>query len=206
MTQFWLVRHGESESNVGLPDPTREGAKLTARGWQQVHRLVDYLPKPDLIVTSPFVRARESADPLRKHYPHASQATWQVQEFCPLADKHYTNVAMQTRLPIFRAFFDIDDPHHRCAPNTETFADGLQRVQTMFDELHASIDQHIVIFTHGTFLKMVLWQQLYRGEARGMAAFGAFQETFSFPNTAFIHGRIDQNIVFLSGIVTRHLN
>lgn len=206
MKQFWLVRHGESESNVGLPDPTREGAKLTKRGWEQVRAVVDHLPEPDLIVASPFLRARESAEPLRARYPHAAVATWQVQEFCPLADEYYTNMAMATRLPTFRAFFEVDDPNHRCAPNTETFNDGLQRVQTMFDHLRTINHQRVVVFTHGTFLRMVLWQHSFGRLGRGMAAFGAFQKTFLLPNTAYIQGQIDQTDIFLSGIVTAHLN
>lgn len=206
MTQFWLVRHGESESNIGLPDPSREGAKLTARGREQVQALVDVLPEPDLIVASPFVRAQESAEPLRAKHPHAAHATWQVQEFCPLADEHYTAVPMATRLPHFRAFFEIDDPAHRCAPNTETFGEGLQRVETMFDQLRASEHERIVVFTHGTILRMTFWVHNFGNLARGVVAFGAFQKTFSLPNCAYLHGQIDNNTIFLSGIVTDHLD
>ncbi len=207
MKQFWLVRHGESESNIGLPDPSREGSKLSPRGWEQVRAVVDHLPEPDLIVSSPFVRARESAEPLRARFPDVATATWQVQEFCPLADSYYTNVAMESRLATFRDFFDIDDPEHRCDVNTETFTDCIQRVNTLFDNLRASNMQQIVVFTHGTFLRMVLWQKMLGGLGNGVAAFGRFQKTFSLPNTAFIRGQVDnRNNIFLSGIVTDHLN
>ena len=59
-----LVRHGETEANrlgryLGRADPD-----LTERGRSQVAVLAERLPKPDLVVSSPLRRARQTADAL----------------------------------------------------------------------------------------------------------------------------------------------
>ena len=57
-----LVRHGETEANrlglyLGRADPD-----LTARGRRQVAALTEVLPPPDVVVSSPMRRARQTAD------------------------------------------------------------------------------------------------------------------------------------------------
>lgn len=56
-----LVRHGETLANrrghlLGRADPP-----LTSTGWRQAHELAEALPRPDVIVSSPLVRARQTA-------------------------------------------------------------------------------------------------------------------------------------------------
>ena len=59
-----LVRHAEAERGDGKPDAERE---LTVAGHQQAARLADALMKrhrPAVVVTSPLVRAVQTAAPL----------------------------------------------------------------------------------------------------------------------------------------------
>jgi broad specificity phosphatase PhoE len=56
-----LVRHGETDANrrgllLGRADPP-----LTTRGEEQAATLVSWLPRPDVVITSPLVRARQTA-------------------------------------------------------------------------------------------------------------------------------------------------
>jgi broad specificity phosphatase PhoE len=56
-----LVRHGETEANrsgllLGRADPP-----LTRRGEEQAAELATWLPRPDVLVTSPLGRARQTA-------------------------------------------------------------------------------------------------------------------------------------------------
>lgn len=56
-----LVRHGETDSNrrghlLGRADPP-----LTPTGWEQARTLATRLPRPDVVVSSPLLRARQTA-------------------------------------------------------------------------------------------------------------------------------------------------
>lgn len=63
---YYLVRHGEAENNVlGILNATSKGEyALTLRGKAQAQATAEFLvAKPiDFIVTSPLLRARETAD------------------------------------------------------------------------------------------------------------------------------------------------
>src|SRR4051812_43055625 len=62
MTEIWLIRHGESESNAGLPTSDTAKIALTPRGFAQAECIVAAFTRPpSLIVTSPYLRAIQSA-------------------------------------------------------------------------------------------------------------------------------------------------
>jgi 2,3-bisphosphoglycerate-dependent phosphoglycerate mutase len=54
MTEIWFIRHGESESNAGLPTFDTAKIELTPRGFAQAKQIVEAFTRPpSLIVTSP---------------------------------------------------------------------------------------------------------------------------------------------------------
>lgn len=59
-----LVRHGETEANRAGLHLGRADPPLTEHGREQAERLARWLPPADVIVTSPLLRARETADAL----------------------------------------------------------------------------------------------------------------------------------------------
>ena len=66
MTIVFLIRHGESQSNAGLPTTSPNNVALTPQGRQQARHVADFLkfyPSLDLIVTSPYLRAKQTAEP-----------------------------------------------------------------------------------------------------------------------------------------------
>jgi broad specificity phosphatase PhoE len=57
-----LVRHGETDANrrgllLGRADPP-----LTTQGEEQAAGLASWVPRPDVLITSPLARARQTAD------------------------------------------------------------------------------------------------------------------------------------------------
>ena len=55
----WLIRHGESASNAGLPTTGNGEVPLTALGQRQARDVADRVQRqPDLLVVSSFLRAR----------------------------------------------------------------------------------------------------------------------------------------------------
>lgn len=64
-----LIRHGESEANVGLPTSDPASIPLTEKGRQQAEQIAEKLTiTPDLIIVSPYLRARQTAEPTIKHF------------------------------------------------------------------------------------------------------------------------------------------
>jgi broad specificity phosphatase PhoE len=56
-----LVRHGETEANRLGRYLGRADLELTARGWAQAEALAKALPRADVVVSSPLLRARQTA-------------------------------------------------------------------------------------------------------------------------------------------------
>ena len=87
MVRVWLIRHGQSESNAGLPSADWRGIPLTELGHQQAERIAEvFADPPKLIVSSPYLRAQQTAQPTIARYPGAACEEWPVQEFSYLAD------------------------------------------------------------------------------------------------------------------------
>ncbi|MEM8778633.1 MAG: phosphohistidine phosphatase SixA [Cyanobacteria bacterium P01_G01_bin.49] len=68
MTQLYLIRHGIAiERADGIEDETRPLTKIGQQKTRQVaHRLKAMTIKFDIIVTSPFIRARQTAEILHE--------------------------------------------------------------------------------------------------------------------------------------------
>ena len=82
MIRVFLIRHGESESNAGLPSADPGSAPLTPDGHRQARQVARVLADaPALIVTSPYLRARQTAQPTISRFPGAACEEWPVQEF-----------------------------------------------------------------------------------------------------------------------------
>lgn len=64
--------------------------RLTERGQTQAALTAKTLPSPALVVTSPYLRTKQTAAPFLWRFLNAPQAEWPVQEFTflnPLTDK-----------------------------------------------------------------------------------------------------------------------
>ena len=64
MVSIWLIRHGESEANAGLPTSDVALIELTEKGHQQAQKVASaFTQAPSLIVTSPYIRTKQTAQP-----------------------------------------------------------------------------------------------------------------------------------------------
>ncbi|MGH9597257.1 MAG: phosphoglycerate mutase family protein, partial [Edaphobacter sp.] len=65
-TKVILVRHGQSVANAGGRTADHDTNPLTELGRAQARGLVERINcKPTLFVVSPFLRAQQTAEPLR---------------------------------------------------------------------------------------------------------------------------------------------
>ena len=72
---YFLMRHGESESNInGIVSANKDNQdSLTKKGMSEVEEAIQNLPESlDIIIHSGFLRTKETADLIAKQYPKAT--------------------------------------------------------------------------------------------------------------------------------------
>lgn len=191
MLRAWLIRHGESESNAGAPSADPGASVLTARGKEQAERLAAALPEvPSLVVTSPYRRAAQTAEPAIDRFPDVRREEWQVQEFTYLGDFHRRLSTSEERRPHVTAYWARADPHLSLG-GAESFAELIGRVRDCLDRLIQQPTGPVAVFTHGHFMRAVVWTLLTGGTAdhEGMRAFHRFAGRFAVPNCAMVELR-----------------
>jgi probable phosphoglycerate mutase len=156
----WLIRHGESESNAGLPSREPGSTVLTALGrWQAEQVARAFAQPPALIVTSPYARARQTAEPTIARFPRAACEEWPVQEFTYLGDLRERAMTSTERRPYERAYWERSDPAETSG-GSESFAGLVRRGRDMLDRLSAQARGPVAVFTHGLFMRSVAWSLL----------------------------------------------
>lgn len=171
----WLARHGESAGNAGLPARTHDSVALTERGHAQAQALADHIDRcPDLLVVSPFLRARQTAEPIATRWPQAPMEVWPIEEFSYLDPGRCRDTTVEMRRPWAAAFWERADPHHVDGPGAESFAQFLDRLRAFRQRL-IERGGFIVAVGHGQFFRACLWTDIHGFAAtpQAMAAWRA---------------------------------
>lgn len=189
--RVWLIRHGESESNAGLPTDGPGAAPLTPLGWEQAEQVAAaFTAPPALIVSSPFVRARQTAEATVARFPQVPYEEWPVEEFTYLGRLHAKQTTAAQRQPHVEAYWERSDPAYVNGGNGESFKALIARVHAFLDRLADRPEEGLIaVFTHGIFMKAVIWS-LFAGvvdpDAAAMRGFRRFNGTCNVPNCAVI--------------------
>jgi broad specificity phosphatase PhoE len=187
--RVWLIRHGQSESNAGLPTNGPGAAPLTARGREQAARTAAaFTTPPALIVSSPFVRARQTAEATAERFPEVPYEEWPVEEFTYLGRLHGPQTTAQQRRPFAEAYWERADPAHVNGGDGESFNALIARARAFLDRLADRPEEDLIaVFTHGIFMKAVIWS-LFTGvtapDATAMRGFRRFNGACDIPNCA----------------------
>lgn len=185
MVRVWLIRHGQSESNAGLPSLDWRGIPLTELGRRQAEHIAgSFAEPPRRIVTSPYLRARQTAEPTIERYPGAACEEWPVQEFSYLGPLNGRPTTSHEREPEVQAYWERADPR-RAEPGAESFAGLLGRVTSFLSRLGGQDSGPVAVFSHGIFMRAVAWH-LLTGVAdpspEDMRQFRRFTGFFPVPN------------------------
>src|SRR5689334_7624246 len=136
MQEIWLIRHGESESNAGLPTADTSKIVLTQRGHAQAKSVAQAFARPPgLIVASPYMPAKPSAQPTIARFPQARVDEWQVHEYTYLSLASRHNSTLRGRQPLIEAYWDRCDPQYVDGDGAESFAALVARARQVLERI-----------------------------------------------------------------------
>lgn len=152
-----FVRHGQSTGNVGIPCDDITLIELTEVGREQAECVAaEWTEEPSLIVTSPFLRTRQTAEPTIRRFPGVPVETWPVEEFTYLQPARWNGSLSADRAPFLERYWRECDPGHCDGEGAESFGAMLRRVEAALARLAALPPDSVVhIFSHGQFIQAV---------------------------------------------------
>lgn len=209
MLTIHFIRHAQSESNAGMRTEHPATIRLTEKGHQQAKlTALAFQHTPDLIVTSPYLRTRLTAEPLIKRFPETPCVEWPVQEFTYLDPAHWNGTTWQERQPAAQLYWERLDPGYRDGEGAETWLELIARIETTRQLILDQEVETIVVFSHGLFTRS-LWWRLSMPELplnlESMRRYAQFTRGISFPNCASFKFRFDQDEFWCSRVELKQL-
>ena len=187
--EVWFLRHAESVANAGTRTREAPTYPLSELGFRQAEQLAAALQnEPELIITSPYVRARQTADFAIRKFPDVPVEEWPVQEVQYLAPALCTDTTQDERRVLSDEYWERCDPHF-AAPDAESFAEFIARVAEALDRLANRTERIIFVFCHGRVMDAVAWLHLSPPatvDAVAMRRFFHFIHGFTVPNCAIL--------------------
>ena len=206
-TTAWVIRHGESAANAGFAVSDFAAVPLTERGHEQARifasRFHEVSPEPPTrIVQSPYLRARQTAEPLHYLHPKVSLETWPVQEFTYLDPVATTGLTDLERSPFYAKYWRRHDPEFREKNGAESFTDFMGRVRAAIARLEElPKGERVPVFCHGYFMQAVRLLLLFphRPDRQMMPESLLLNEREPIANTEFLELRIENGRARLVG-------
>ncbi|MEA5574298.1 histidine phosphatase family protein [Calothrix sp. UHCC 0171] len=209
MALVWLIRHGESEANAGFPTDEQTNIQITEKGHQQAKQVASFFSQqPSLIVTSPFLRTKQTAQTTIDRFSSVAQAEWQVQEFNYLATARRKNTTLAERKPMAEEYWQRNDPFYVDGEGAESFAEMMSRVHSLQMQIQDLQEEFVAIFTHGMFMRAFLWSLIFNSvEAtpESMYQVRVSLDFFNIPNGAILNLKTQERNIWLGGVLTTHL-
>jgi probable phosphoglycerate mutase len=206
----WFVRHGESESNADLRTIHPAESALTPTGQAEAQMLARSFPqKPSLIIVSPYLRARQTAEATRARFPSVPVEEWPVYEFTYLDPVRYLNTTGSERMPYALAYWQRNDPTYKDGGVGESFVELMDRVDETIRRLRQHSAEFVIVFSHGLFLRALVWS-LLTGECEAtenaMRRYRHFIQSIWMDNGAIFKCRFEPDgDIYFTGFDTDHL-
>lgn len=205
---LWIVRHAQSRSNSGQPTIGPDDNTLSDLGYTQAQCVAQAIHQsPDLIVTSPYVRTQLTAQPLMAKFPDVPVEVWPVQEFTYLSLPLDQPTNRFQRTPLRQAYWNRFDPDYVDGERAESFVQLMARAQGALTQCQQQ-SGFVVIFTHGLFIKAMMWQTLAQPatiDSMAMQRFYGFWKAFRVPNASILHLDFQAGRPYWSAFAVDHL-
>ena len=175
MKKIWLIRHGESIANAGEPTQDHSTIPLSTQGIKQAQALALQIPEePGLIVTSPYLRAQQTAMLTIGRFPNAATGIWDcIHEFVYLAPATCVGTTFTQRRPRVIAYWRKLDPDYIDGEGAESYRQLIERIERTIAILHRRREKFILLFTHAQFIRnfLLVYQNPGRTAEEYMAMF-----------------------------------
>jgi broad specificity phosphatase PhoE len=190
-----------------------EDVGLTDKGWKQAKAIAHFLREaqfhPDFVITSSYLRTKQTAAPTTLALPSVLEEEQPVHEFTYLSAWLEKFATVDDRRPYVDAYWQISDPEYNDGPGAESFNQFINRVRDFKTRLEATELDTMAVFTHEQFISAFLWL-LKKGEvtptSKEMSEFRAFLFANPIPNGAIVqmkfHRVYDE---WRSEMITSHL-
>ena len=180
MKTVYLVRHGESEINVGSTFMHDDPPPLTAKGVHQAHAVAERCARLpiDTIIASTMVRAQETAGIIGKRIGRPVELSEEfVERRKPhgLTGRSKNNEAGKAALEALEETYRTDTPEFRAIR---------ERARRALSLLENRIERNILVVTHGFFMR-TLFAYLLFGSKLTPNELG--KVTLAIPSTANTH-------------------
>ena len=181
----FLIRHGQSQANVGGITLENAVVPLTMLGELQARALAPLLPATAGIWSSPFKRALDTAAPYCARLGQSAAVHDDLREFETIDTLQLRGSSYAEREAAVAGYWLKSDPDHRSGPASETFREFHDRVVRARTQFLPSLPDGTVIFGHGMWMALLFWQMwgFETVDHVGMALFRRFQLGFPTPNT-----------------------
>ena len=152
MSRLLLVRHGETEWNLGRRLQGQCDVPLSPAGREQIRQLAPLLASygPQIVVSSPLTRATESARELGLTIDHTDERLMEAH----LGD--WEGLSSRTLAADGSGNYQAWRVGGFTPPGAETFADLTERVAAALNEIGSTGASAVAVFTHGGVIRAAL--------------------------------------------------
>ena len=158
MKRICLIRHGESVSNAGAPTDDHENIPLSPRGEKQAEERSRQFTLPaELILVSPYLRARQTMLPTARRFPQIPVEVWDsVREFTYLSPASCRGTTKEERRPRVQAYWAASDPDYHDGEGAESYREFVGRTMVTLQRLRERPEAEIWIFAHAQSINNLL--------------------------------------------------
>lgn len=186
----WWIRHGESVRNAGERTDNTYDAPMTDLGHTQAAMAAAALPSaPGVIVSSSFLRTRQTAEPISRRFPDVPVEVWDVHEYHFLCDEQTRGTNRAEREPMVRAYWERCDPGYVHGVGAESFVGFVGRVDAALARLRQRAERPVLVCSHQHFMLGVMFRLADPGAAVDrplMERFREFVVSVDVPNAALV--------------------
>jgi 2,3-bisphosphoglycerate-dependent phosphoglycerate mutase len=202
MKKVIFIRHGESESNAGERTQHPQTINLTPKGCREAeNKAAGFAARPDLIVTSPYIRTKQTAEPFVKKFDDVPVAEWNIQEFTFLSADKYKDTTNAERMPFLEDYWNSADPLYKDDDTAESFVEFVGRCQDTVEQMKKCDGDLTLAFSHGYFMngiRFLLKGGFEKVDSDTMRDFWTYHTTHKIENCASMEFEVDGDKVTLA--------
>jgi len=115
----------------------------------------DFFLPPDLIITSPYERTKQTAAPLIEKFPNVPVEEWPIQEFTYLSLDRCNGTTILERKPWTEEYWKKENPFYSDGDGAESWLSFMNRASDIIEKIKARKERFIVLFSHEYFIAAI---------------------------------------------------